>query len=81
MLKTLIKVSLIYVLISLSSGCAEWRFFQSSKPVATIVIETPDTMTISVKDFQELKDNVTKLGQDAQYYQQKYNDCLKNSNK
>jgi ABC-type transporter MlaC component len=65
MRKNLTRLLLIFVLITVS-GCVTTQ----PKPVVT-------TITITQQEFYTLKDNVVKLGQDAKYYHEKYNDCIK----
>jgi len=66
MFKNLTRLLLIFALILTLNGCGH-----------TEVKPTGVTITISQQEFEELKANVVKLGQDAKYYQAKYNDCLK----
>jgi peptidoglycan hydrolase CwlO-like protein len=67
MRKTLIKVLLICIMISVSS-C-------SGTPVKPT---TPsNTITMSQQEFNDLKDNVTKLGQDAKFWRDRALNCEK----
>ena len=64
MRKTLISLLLIFSLATVN-GCVATQ----PKPV--------DNIVITQQEFETLKSNVVKLGQDAKYYHEKYNDCLK----
>ena len=65
MRKTLISLLLIFSLAT-ANGCATTQ----PKPAG-------DNIVITQQEFETLKSNVVKLGQDAKYYHEKYNDCLK----
>jgi len=64
MFRNLIRLFLIFAL-TLTVSCAA----QKPQPVE-------ETITIPKAQFEELKSNSVKLGQDAKYYKEKYHDCI-----
>ncbi len=73
MRKNLIRLLLISVL-TLTVSCSALQPRQP-EPIAA------ETVTIPKSEFEKLKNNVVKLGQDAKYYREKYNDCLNSKDK